>query len=130
MEEIEFLTLSEVLEIHLDQMERYGGAAGVRDLGLLQSAIAMPEAAFGGKRLHTDLFEMAAAYAFHICRNHPFHDGNKRTALACALIFLDLHGIPLDDPEDRLYDIIMAVVLGKAGKKELAAVFRDLADVR
>ena len=72
-----FLGLDEVIEIHRDQIERYGGHPGVRDMGLLQSAIAMPQASHGGKYLHADLFEMAAAYLFHIVQNHPFVDANK-----------------------------------------------------
>ena len=75
----DFLTLDEVLEIHRDQIERYGGAAGIRDLGLLQSALAQPSATFGGQYLHADLHEMAAAYLYHLVQNHPFLDGNKST---------------------------------------------------
>jgi death-on-curing protein len=70
-----FLTLGEVIEIHHDQIERYGGDSGIRDLGLLQSAMAMPAAGFGGRYLHADLCEMAAAYLFHITQNYPFVDG-------------------------------------------------------
>ena len=71
------LTLDEVLEIHRDQLARYGGSQGIRDLGLLQSALAQPPATFGGQFLHADLFETAAAYLLHIVQNHPFVDGNK-----------------------------------------------------
>jgi death-on-curing family protein len=90
--EPEFLTLDEVLGIHADQIRRYGGAAGIRDLELLQSALAMPQTTFDDEFLHGTLFEMAAAYLFHLARNHPFVDGNKRTALMCALVFLGLAG--------------------------------------
>ena len=103
MSGIVFLTLAEAVEIHFDQIKRYGGQCGIRDMGLLESSLAMPEAAFGGEFLHRSIFEMAAAYAFHICRNHPFVDGNKRTALACTLVFLELNGLSLPDPEGRLY---------------------------
>lgn len=89
MEEPQFLTPAEVLEIHQDQIMRYGGRGAVRDLQALLSALGVPQATFAGKYLHTDPFEMAAAYAFHLSRNHPFVDGNKRTALACALVFLE-----------------------------------------
>lgn len=68
------------MEIYCNQIDLYGGAHGIRDLGLLQSALAMPSAGFGGEFFHIDIFEMAAAYAFHIAQNHPFLDGNKRTA--------------------------------------------------
>ncbi len=93
MKEPLFLTLAEVIEIHNDQIKRYGGSAAIRNIGLLQSAIAQPPASFSGQWLHGDIFMMAAAYAFHICGNHPFIDGNKRTALASALVFLRLNGI-------------------------------------
>src|SRR4030042_1212330 len=97
-----FLTMSEVLTILQDQISRYGGKYGVRDITLLSSAIAMPESTFGGKYLHKDIYEQAAAYAFHICQNHPFLDGNKRTALASALVFLDINGIEIEDPNEEL----------------------------
>ena len=82
-----FLDLERVLRTPVSLIEHYGGAAGVREVGLLHSAIAMPQASFGGEFLHKDLFEMAAAYLYHIVQNHPFVDGNKRT-VACAIIFL------------------------------------------
>lgn len=85
MKEPSFLTLAEVLEIQRVQTERYGGDLALRDRGLLKSALAQPEASFGGDFLHPTLFAMAAAYAFHIAENQPFVDGNKRTGLAAAL---------------------------------------------
>ncbi|MCK4515140.1 MAG: type II toxin-antitoxin system death-on-curing family toxin [Spirochaetaceae bacterium] len=123
-----FLTLAEVLSILQDQITRYGGEFGIRDLNLLSSAIAVPQASFGGQTLHADLFEMAAAYAFHICQNHPFLDGNKRVAFASALVFLDLNGVNISDPEERLYPMMMKVARGDAGKPLIAETFRNLAD--
>lgn len=82
-----FLTLDEVLGLHDDQIRLFGGSGGIRDLGLLQSAIGNVAATFGGRFLHETLFEMAAAYLYGICRNHPFIDGNKRTAADAALTF-------------------------------------------
>jgi death-on-curing protein len=82
-----FLTLSEVLQILEDQIRNYGGIYGVRDTNLLGSAIYMPESSFDGQYLHETIPAMAAAYTFHICQNHPFLDGNKRVALASALVF-------------------------------------------
>ncbi len=76
---LEFLTLEDVLEIHALQLARYGGADGLRDPGLLESALAQPQASFGGDFVHESLFAMAAAYLFHIVSNHAFVDGNKRT---------------------------------------------------
>lgn len=122
-----FLTLSEVLTILQDQITRYGGEFGVRDLGLLSSAVSVPRAEFGGETLHADLFEMAAAYAFHICQNHPFIDGNKRVALASALVFLDLNGVSISDPEGKLYEMMMAVAESKLGKPDITKVFRERA---
>jgi death on curing protein len=118
--------MSEVLIILQDQIRRYGGTYGLRDPALLSSALAMPSSSFEGKYLHRDLFEQAAAYAFHICQNHPFFDGNKRTALATALVFLSFNGIELDDPKEELYDLMMKTAKGKAGKPEIATKFRAL----
>jgi death on curing protein len=118
--------MGEVLLILQDQIRRYGGIYGVRDPGLLSSAIAMPSASFEGRFLHKDLYEQAAAYAFHLCQNHPFLDGNKRTALASALVFLGLNGIELDDPKEELYLLMMNVSGKGTGKAEIANAFRRL----
>lgn len=125
-EELNFLTLAEVIEIHKDQIERYGGHPGLRDYDLLCSAIAMPEASFGGKYLHLDIFEMAAAYVFYICQDHPFIDGNKRTGLACGLVFLEINGITIIDDVGILYETVMSVASGKLKKVDLAKIFRKL----
>jgi death-on-curing protein len=117
-----FLTLDEVLAIHADQIRRYGGSQGLRDLGLLGSALAMPKASFDGVRLHPSLGEMAAAYLFHVAQNHPFVDGNKRTALAAALVFLWLNDRRLDTGENELTELVMGIASGRTGKAD-AAVF-------
>jgi death-on-curing protein len=124
MADIVFLTLTEVIEIHADQIARYGGSRGVRDMNLLNSAVAMPPASFGGDYLHADIFEMAAAYAFHIAQNHPFLDGNKRAALASALVFLEMNGISIVDPGGELYDAMIAIASGKLGKAKFADILR------
>lgn len=121
-----FLTLAEVVEIHSDQIERYGGDTGIRDTGLLESALSQPEASFAGAWLHPDFFEMAAAYAFHLAKNHPFLDGNKRAALACALVFLEMNRIGIVDPKGVLVKAMLDVVSGKLGKQALAKLFRKL----
>ena len=118
-----FLSLGEVLEIHRDQVERYGGDPGIRDLGLLQSALAMPAAGFGGRYLHTDLFEMAA-YLFHITQNHPFIDGNKRTGAVASLVFLPLNGVELEADEEGLEKTVLGVAEGKVDKTAVAEFFR------
>lgn len=120
-----FLTLVEVIEIQTDQVKRYGGGGGVRDFGLLESALAQPEASFAGEWLHKDLYEMAAAYAYHFCQNHPFIDGNKRTALASALVFLELNGMSLADPKGLLKDAMLKIAEGKMNKPEFAKFLRE-----
>ena len=101
-----FLSLGEIIEIHRDQIERYGGDPGIRDLELLQTAVAMPAAGFGNKYLHSDLYEMAAAYLFHITQNHPFVDGNKRTGAVAAIAFMSLNGIELKATQEELDGIM------------------------
>ena len=124
MSEPEFLTLDEVLSIHADQIRTYGGSGGLRELELLQSAIAMPETTFDGDYLHPSVFEMAAAYLFHLARNHPFVDGNKRTALMCALVFLGLNGERLRADPDELYSLVDAVAAGRLDKAEVSVFLR------
>ncbi len=126
MKRISFLTLAEVIEIHTDQIDRYGGSDGVRDMNLLSSAVATPFASFSGSFLHADIFEMAGAYAFHICKNHPFVDGNKRTALASALVFLEINGISVSDPAEKLYHTMISIASGQLSKNKLAEIFRKL----
>jgi len=120
----EFLRMDEILRIHQDQIEHYGGDPSIRDAGLLLSAVAMPRASFGGEALHQDLFEIAAAYLFHLARNHPFVDGNKRTATVAALVFLEINGVEIDADEDALVELVMAVASGKADKTQIAGFFR------
>jgi death on curing protein len=126
LREPEFLTLAEIVTIHSDQIVRYGGEDGIRDMGLLESAAAQPSATFAGKWLHETLWEMAAAYAFHLSQNHPFYDGNKRTALAAALVFLDINGFQVRDSESLLIGIMYRVAKGEMGKRELALEFKNL----
>ena len=121
-----FLTLAEVIEIHADQIQLYGGGEGIRDIDLLSSAVAMPHASFSNQFLHADIFEMAAAYAFHLLQNHSFIDGNKRTALASALVFLEMNGNTITDPKGILYDAMITLANEKLGKSEFAQILRDL----
>jgi death on curing protein len=107
-------------------MARYGGAGGLRDINLLSSAIAMPYASFSHEFLHADLYAMAAVYAFHISQNHPFIDGNKRTALAPALVFLEMNGITVSDRAEKLYNAILSLAQGKLTKTDLAKLLRSL----
>ena len=121
---MQFLGLQEVLEIHRDQVTRYGGTAGIRDLNLLKSALGMPGATFNGEFLHTDVYEMAAAYLFHLVKNHPFLDGNKRVGAVAALVFLALNGHDFQAPEDDLAETVLAVARGEIGKSELTVFLR------
>ncbi|HOA07046.1 MAG TPA: type II toxin-antitoxin system death-on-curing family toxin [Spirochaetota bacterium] len=129
MKRIDFLTLAEIIEIHMNQIDLYGGDSCLKDITLLQSAMALPESTFDNKFLHKDIYEMAAAYAFHICQNHPFVDGNKRVGLVTALVFLDFNGIDIDDPNELLYKAMMDVASGKLNKEKFADVFRSLNNV-
>jgi death-on-curing protein len=99
---------------------------GIRDRGLLESALAVPEASFGGEFLHPALFTMAAAYAYHIAENQPFIDGNKRAALGAALVFLDMNGIAIDDPKSRLYYAMMDIAARKMSKEGLSVLLEQL----
>ena len=120
-----FLTLQEVLDLHADQIAEYGGTLGVRDVGLLQSALEMPRAMFSGQFLHEDLYAMAAAYLFHIVQNHPFIDGNKRVGLAATIWFLNLNGLELHTESDALNDLVMSVAEGNADKAAITKYLRE-----
>ena len=119
-----FLTLEEVLEIHRDEIERHGGMQEVRDNGLLESAVAAPQSGFGEHYLHGDLHEMAAAYLFHLVRNHPFLDGNKRVGAATVLVFLSMNGVETTMANQTLVDTVLAVAKGKMDKPAIADFFR------
>lgn len=118
-----FLEIEDVLDVHADQILRYGGSGQIRDKGLLESAVAMPRASFGGQYAHEGLFEMAAAYLFHIVLNHPFVDGNKRTGTVCALAFLKLNAIQVRVDNNVLVDFVLAVAQSQKTKAEIAAFF-------
>ena len=121
---MKFLTLTDLLEIHRDQISRYGGIGGIRDIELLNSAIGIPMATYSGEFLHTDVYEMAAAYLFHLVKNHPFLDGNKRVGAVAALVFLLLNGLDFDAPEDDFADMVLSVAGGEIDKAEVAVFIR------
>jgi death on curing protein len=123
---IRFLSVENVLQIHADTIREEGGASGIRDLGMLESAVAMPQAQFGGVLLHPDLAAMAAAYLFHIANNHAFVDGNKRAASLAALVFLDLNGLAWEQlpAEQALEDATFAVARHEMSKEALIDWFR------
>lgn len=120
-----FLSLEEVVEIHRDQISRYGGSLGIRDAGLLQSALAQPMATFGGRFLHADLFAMAAAYLFHLAQNHPFLDGNKRVGAVAAIVFLLMNDQDIKATNAELEELVMNVACGKMDKAAITSFLRD-----
>jgi death on curing protein len=116
-------TLDEVHAIHARSIQDFGGSLGIRDRGLLDSALAMPGASFGGEEMHPSLAEKAAAYAFHIVKNHPFIDGNKRTALAVALWFLHLNGASVTATDDEYVSLGLGLADGTRSKADAAVFF-------
>jgi death-on-curing protein len=125
-----FLSLEEVLEIHGQQIEHYGGAPGVRDHSLLESAIAQPQATISTEFLHASIPAMAAAYLFHICRNHPFVDGNKRVAANAAITFLLINDWEPTFTEGALVDTVLAVASSSMTKEGLVQFFQAYSDPR
>ena len=120
------LTVEIVREIHAEAIGRFGGSDGVRETALLESAVAAPQASFGGRSPYQDLAEVAAAYLFYLCRNHPFIDGNKRTALGACIVFLRLNGIePKADGPDW-EDLAVAVAANAIDRGEATQRLRRL----
>ncbi|MDY7010150.1 MAG: type II toxin-antitoxin system death-on-curing family toxin [Planctomycetota bacterium] len=120
-----FLSVEDVICIHADAIEAEGGFGGVRDYGLLESAVMMPQQQFSGQYLHEDFPAMAAAYLYHIAQSHPFHDGNKRAGVMSAFVFLDANGVNLTAGEKHLEQTVMAVAAGKMSKNELIIWMRE-----
>ena len=119
-----FLTVEQVKTVHRRMTAEFGGATPLRDPGLLESAVMLPAARFDGEFLHEGIAAMAGAYLFHICRNHPFADGKKRTALASAEIFLLLNGQELDASNDALEALTFGVAEGSISKQHTVAFFQ------
>lgn len=119
-----FLSIEHVLAIHQRVIYEFGGDAAVRDHGLLASAVAMPAAQFAGRLLHEDIPVMAAAYLFHLCKNHPFVDGNKRVAVTAAEVFLLLNDRYLSATNEQLEEVIFGVATGQVSKEEVIGFFR------
>jgi death on curing protein len=119
-----FLFISQVLDIHQDEINSFGGTSGVRDEGLLDSALAQPQATFGGELLHPTIHEQAAAYLYHWAMNHPFIDGNKRTAFAIMDTFITLNGYSLNLSQEQAYNLVIQVVQKEISKEELSAFLK------
>lgn len=105
-------------------IDQYGGSDGIRDNGLLESAVATPQASFGGEYVHGTIFEMAAAYLFHIVKNHPFIDGNKRAGAMAAFVFLKLNKFTLTAKEDEFERIVIEVAESKIEKPAISKFFK------
>lgn len=125
---IHFIPESVVLAIHDDQIRLYGGAYGVRDNTAIETSLYMPQATFDGEYLHKTIFAMAAAYGFHLCQNHPFIDGNKRTAGMVMFTFLQLNGIEPNASEPDYYAVMMSVASGQMSKGQLADWLQEIAN--
>jgi len=123
MTEPRWLDLNIVLDFHTEQLALFGGPDGIRDPGLLESALARPQNKFAYGE--ADLAALAAAYGFGIARNHPFIDGNKRTALASSIVFLNLNKLDLDAPQEAATAIILALAAGEIGEDVLARWIAD-----
>jgi len=119
-----FLSVQDVLAIHNNTLTNEGGARGVGDLGLLESAVAMPQQSFGGQMLHEDVLSQAAAYLLHIVNNHPFVDGNKRAGLQACQVFLRVNGYQQPSPRDAVA-LTMAVARRELGKDGLTQWFAE-----
>jgi len=123
--EVNFLNIEEVKLIHFDQIRRYGGLDGLRDEKLLDSAINYPKVTFQNKFLHCDLYHMASAYMYALIKNHPFLDGNKRTGLTVALLFLRYNDISIEATDDELFTITTKVAQSKIKQEDIAIFFKQ-----
>ena len=120
------LTVAVVLEIHAEAISQFGGSDGVREMALLESAVAAPQASFGGESVYADVAEVAAAYLFFLCRNHPFVDGNKRAALGACIIFLRLNGIEPQVDGQPWEDLTLDVAASRLDRDQTTQRLRAL----
>jgi death-on-curing protein len=120
------LTVETVREIHAEALRKFGGADGVRDENLLASAVLTPQSSFGGKSPYADIVEVAAAYLFYLCGNHPFIDGNKRTAMMAAIVFLRLNGIETAPDSDEWEEFVLDVASSKLDRDATTRRLRKL----
>jgi death-on-curing protein len=128
--EIAFLTLEDVLALHDELIQRYGGNPGLRDAGLLEAALALPQAGFGGQYFHEFPHEMGAAYLFHLVRNHAFIDGNKRVALACTILFFKINRVPYLIKEEEAVELTLSAASGQIDKSAVTEFFRRHLKIR
>lgn len=126
MKPIYFLTLDDALILYKDVIDIVGGKPGIRDKNLLESAIAQPQLKLFEEYVYNDIYDMASAYCFHIIKNHPFVDGNKRLGILAALTFLEKNGFEVDADMDELYLLAMHTAESKLSKDEIAVFFRKV----
>lgn len=120
------LSVEIVREIHAEAIARFGGSGGVREAALLESAVAAPQASFGGKSPYHDLPEVAAAYLYYLCRNQPFLDGNKRAAFGSCLVFLRLNGIEPRPDGPAWEQLVLAIATGALDRDQATTRLRGL----
>lgn len=120
------LSVEIVIEIHAEAIAQFGGSHGIRDRTLLESAVAAPQASFGGVSAFTDLIDIGGAYFYYLCCNHPFIDGNKRAALGACLVFLQLNGCTPADDCDEWENLTLAVAAGVLSREEVTKKLREL----
>jgi death-on-curing protein len=120
-----YVSLEQVLELHAQQVRRFGGPAGLRDRGALEAAVARPQMTFGGEDLYPDVEAKAAAVLQSLVMNHPFVDGNKRTGAAAAELFLNLNDVELTAGDDELVEVTLAVARGEVAAEALAIWLRQ-----
>jgi death-on-curing protein len=120
---IVYITVDQVIKIHDRQIEQHGGLQGIRDLGLLTSAMEMPKSSFGGVEMYPTIFDKAAAYVFYIAKNHPFFDGNKRTAAFTALLFLRINGLNLTLDLKQYELLVIGLAEGLISKTQMGHFF-------
>ncbi len=120
-----FIPSATVSIIHADLLHRYGGTPGPRDTGLLDSALAQPKMTVGGRFVHPALFDKAAPYGFHVCKNHPFVDGNKRVAFVLMDLFLQENGWEITAREEEAYSMMLSLASGKLSKRRVSSWLKD-----
>jgi death-on-curing protein len=120
------LSVETVREMHAEALRRFGGSDGVRDENLLASAVLTPQSSFGGRSPYSDLVEIAGAYLFYLCGNHPFVDGNKRTAMMAAIVFLRLNEIEPAPDSDEWERLVLDVASSKCDRDETTRRLRKL----
>jgi death on curing protein len=120
-----FIEKEEVIRIHAELVRKSGESSAILNEGLLESALYQPKAGFGEEYFHSTIYEQAAAYLFHIACNHAFEQGNKRTAFAVMVTFLNLNDYELTMTEEKAYELTMQVVNHEVDKEQLASILKN-----